>query len=101
MVIPDFVLSLMWEYDMESLSAVDQVPDAVIERVMARGGIGEMRWLLDAVPVERLRTYLKTRGMRALPPRELRFWSWITGIPEPEASGWVQMARKREALWRS
>jgi len=100
MVIPENILRLMWEYDEAALQATTDLPDSVLERVMERGGLSEMRWLLATVERGRLRSYLKSRGRRALPPRELRFWCRMAGIEEPVASGWVAKARAREQSWR-
>jgi hypothetical protein len=100
MAIPKSVIALMWEYDPAALAALTDLPDAVIERVMERGRWAEMRWLLDAAGRERLSMFLQRRGGRTLPPRELRFWCWVTRVSEPQATAWVQQARQREALWR-
>ncbi len=91
----------MWEYDIPTLSRMDEIPDAVIERVMGEGGLAEMRWLLRAVPETRLRDYLRDRGRRVLRPRELRFWTWFLRIPAEEADDWVQSARQAEGVWRA
>jgi hypothetical protein len=101
MAIPDHVLALMWEYDPAWFSQAEGIPDALIERVMIRGGLWEMQWLLASVERTRLRAYLGGRGHRVLPPRELRFWSWIAEVRGREADLWVREARDREASWKS
>jgi len=101
MVIPAHVAALMREYDIRWLSRLDEVPDAVIERVMGEGGLAEMRWLVRAVPETRLREYLRDRGRRVLRPRELRFWTWFLRIPAEEADGWTHAARRAEGAWRA
>ncbi len=100
MRIPQSVLDLMWEFDPAGLAALTELPDALIERVMARGRWEDMRWLLAAADRERLRSYLERRGARVLPPRELRFWLFIARVPEPQATAWVSSAREREAAWK-
>lgn len=100
MMLPQSVLDLMWEYDVAALKAAADFPDALIGRVMARGRWQDMLWLLHAVGRERLRNFMESHGARSLEPREIRFWSWITGVPEEQASGWVRGARQREAAWR-
>ena len=99
--IPQSIIDLMWEYDRKGLLRLDEIPDVVIERVMLRATWAETRWLLKAVPAERLRSYLESRGSRVLPPREVRFWSWVAGVPDSEAGEWVRRARRSEALWRT
>lgn len=91
----------MWEYDQGALQGITELPDAVLERVMLRGGRREMRWLLHSVPVSRVRSYLAGRGRRVLPPRELRFWCWVARVEEPTATEWVRESRERERSWRS
>lgn len=100
MVLPESVMELMWEYDPDGLKTLSDLPDVIIERVMERGRWSDMRWLLQAAGRARLKVFLEQRGSRALPPRELRFWSWIAGIPEPKASEWVRLAKQRESSWR-
>jgi hypothetical protein len=98
--VPSNVLRLMWEYDQDILIQGSELPDAIIERVMARGGWSEMRWLLRTVDHERLRTFLTERGSRVLPPRELSFWALACEIPEATAADWRHQARLRESTWR-
>jgi hypothetical protein len=100
MTIPQSILDLMWEYDSAALAALPDLPDSLIERVMARGRWQDMRWLLDTAGRETLRRFLESRGARSLEPREIRFWSWISGVPEEKADEWTREARKREAAWR-
>ncbi len=90
----------MWEYDGAGLEDAAELPDAVLERVMARGGISQMRWLLRAVERRRLAGYLEKRGRRALAPRELRFWCRMAGIEKDVADAWVDAARAHERSWR-
>ena len=71
-----------------------------MERVMARGRWEEMCWLLAHFDRERLRSFLALRGLRRLPPRELRFWGVICGVPSEELDRWVAAARERERSWR-
>ena len=72
----------------------------ITERVMARGGWADMRWLLATVGRERLAAYLAARGHRVLPPREVRFWATVCHVPDAEANSWVEEARRREREWR-
>lgn len=91
---------MLWEYDLEALRAEPELPEVVIERVMARGGWEPMRWLLATCSPERRRRFLEERGRKVLAPRELNFWAFASSVPEERASEWVREARKREAAWR-
>ena len=97
---PAAVERLLWEYDLEALRAEPELPEIVIERVMARGGWEPMRWLLSTCDAERRRLFLEERGRRVLPPRELNFWAFASSVPEERTAEWVLEARKREAAWR-
>ncbi len=97
---PLSVERLLWEYELEALRAEPELPEVVIERVMARGGWEPMRWLLSSCSPERRRRFLEERGRRVLPPRELNFWAFASSVPEDRTAEWVLDARKREAAWR-
>ena len=97
---PDTVERLLWEYDLAALRAEAELPEIVIERVMARGGSEPMRWLLKTVRRERLRRFLEERGRTVLPPRELAFWAFACSVPEALSADWVREAREHEAEWR-
>ena len=100
MEIPEVVRRLLWEYDTADPEVLERVERVLLERVMARGDWDAMRWLLGSFSSERLRAFLEGRGRRVLPPRELRFWSWVCGVDDDEAASWVGQAREREAAWR-
>ena len=100
MRIPASVERLLWEYDLEALRAEDELLEVVIERVMARGGLEPMRWLLKSTSPERRRRFLEERGRKVLAPRELNFWAFFSSVPEERTAEWVREARKREAAWR-
>lgn len=100
MKLPQPVLQLMWEYDLDALQSCSGIPDAVLERVMVRGGWEEMVWLKKEIGLERIRSFLEKRGSRVLPPRELRFWCLAGGIDDSTADRWVAEARYRMESWR-
>lgn len=100
MEIPESVRRLLWEYDPPRSSSSAEWERIVIERVMARGGWAEMRWLVRTFDRNALASYLRARGRRALAPRELRFWCTVSGVEAAEAGVWVQAARERERTWR-
>ena len=99
MEIPKTVRALLWEYETEGRSG-SRWEDIVLERVMQRGGWAEMCWLMGAFDRPRLRDFLARRGHRVLAPRELRYWSFISGVPSAEQETWVAEARRRESAWR-
>jgi hypothetical protein len=98
MELPPYVRALLWEYDLEGPQGAERLDRVILERVMERGGWESMRWLLGAYQRSELREFLERRGRRVLPPRELRFWSWVTGVPDSVAESWVHAARGRGGL---
>ncbi len=100
MEIPAGVRALMWEFSIDDQSIDESFERAVVERTMERGGWNEMKWLLRRFDGPHLRSFLEERGRKVLPPRELRFWSHICGIPGSTQDEWVSDARLRSAAWR-
>ena len=100
MVLPPGIESLLWEYDPKDLRAVEELPDVVLGRIMARGGWDEMRWLLANCDRQRMRDFLETRGRRLLPPREMAFWGFACSLPERRTSELVEESRHRQQTWR-
>lgn len=99
-LLPASVRELLWEYKAGPDSTGPGWERTAIERVMLRGRMEDMRWLLATFGRDCLRTFLAERGRRVLPPRELRFWCTISGTPRDEADAWVDEARRSERAWR-
>jgi hypothetical protein len=98
--LPASVQRLLSDYDIPATPSGPGWERVVIERVMARGTLADMRWLLASFDRDRLAAYLAERGRRVLPPRELRFWATICRVPAAEADSWLHAARERERMWR-
>jgi len=77
---PDSVRALLWEVDVAS---IDLARDHawVCARVMSRGGLAAMTWLLRAYPDEVLRAFLESPAGARLAPRERAFWRLAVGLP--------------------
>lgn len=99
MKIPGNISRLLWECDLDGIDSWTELPDAVVESVMARGGWSEMEWLIREVGAERLRSYLERRGARVLPPREVAFWSLACSVPDELVQEWVTDSRARRSEW--
>ena len=100
MEIPEAIRRLLWEYDLDALEDTGVLDRVMFERIMERGGWHAMQWLLQSFSRDRLRTFLEDRGRRVLPARELRFWSWVCGVPDRVIGEWVDLAKTREQAWR-
>ena len=94
------IRALLWEYDVPAEPTGAAWERAIMERVMSRGRLDDMRWLVATFDRPTLTGYLLERGARVLPPRELRFWSTWCDIPSQRADAWVRTARERAVAWR-
>lgn len=77
--IPSEVLQLLWDMDPSGV-LLETHASLILERVMTRGSLEAMRWLLAAFDTETMRGFVLGPRGRALPPRELAFWSTILGL---------------------
>jgi hypothetical protein len=98
--IPGNIERILWEYNLDGLDLSSEMPDAICERVMARGSWAEMQWLMRVVGAKRLRSFLEKRGAHVLPPREVAFWSLVCSVPDRLVQEWVGAARARQEEWR-
>lgn len=78
----DEVRMLLWDVD-PSTTDVDRDATRICERVMTRGSLEAMRWLLRTYDVQQLREHLARVGPRGMPPRELAFWSAVLDVEAP------------------
>lgn len=81
-VIPASVARLFWDVDPDNVDLAVH-SDYVLERVMSRGGRDEMKWLRDTYPRDVLADFVERKGANKLAPRELAYWSLISGAKAP------------------
>ena len=77
--LPPEVRQLLWDIEPAAVDA-DRHAALLFERVMTRGSLDAMRWLLASFPADSLRQYVEGPGTRSLPPREAAFWRTILGL---------------------
>ncbi len=84
--LPEAVRRLLWDTEP---GAVDLQRHAsfVMERVMARGTWEAMQWLRRTYPDADLARFVRERGSKCLAPRELAYWSLLTGVDVPIPRG--------------
>ena len=83
-VVPDELRWLFWDIDPESLD-LERHRDYVLERVMSRGDLAAIHWIVGTYPVSVFGDFLARKGA-CLTPRDRAFWSLIAGVthtPEP------------------
>lgn len=92
--------TLFWNVDFERLEAARDA-DFILERVLERGRLVDVRWAIEQYGFDRLRTFFRAAPRPSLSPRALRFWrlalheereTW----PEPSA-----FRRSSSAPWIS
>jgi len=77
---PESVRGLLWDVDAASID-LERDHAWVCERVMSRGGIAAMTWLLRAYSDDVLRALLESPAAARLAPRERAFWRLAVGLP--------------------
>lgn len=97
--IPEFLHSLLWDYDIDSID-IKIHAFLIIARIMERGTWETMQWLRKTYSNEELREFIEKKGVRLLPPRELNYWAFICGIPDAQRQNIVDDAAKIHAQWR-
>jgi hypothetical protein len=83
--VPESLYSLFWDIDPPTIRLPEHA-DYVIERVMKRGTWDAMCWLRRCFTVAELADFLSRKGQR-LAPRELAYWSLVTGSAAEPATG--------------
>ncbi len=87
--LPDFVRSLFWEYDDESLDW-DRARDLIVRRVLSEGSWRAVMWLRSCVGDAELRRWIEAHEGRPLSPQQLRFWELILDLPQDCVNRWLQ-----------
>jgi len=83
---PQSVRTLLWDVDLESID-LQRDHAYVCERVMARGGLAAMRWLIRTYEQDTLRAIVASPAGARLAPRERAFWRLATGLPPLDERG--------------
>lgn len=84
----DEVRMLLWDVD-PATADVDRHASRICERVMTRGSLEAMRWLLRTYDADHLREQLVRIVPSGMPPRELAFWSAVLELEPPQCASAV------------
>jgi hypothetical protein len=79
--IPRSLAPCFQEYNLERLDT-SQHSDLILERVLARGGRGELRWLFGQYGRDRVVEWVQRLGARRLPWRRYNMWCVLLGLPQ-------------------
>lgn len=89
---------LLWDVDARRIDT-DRDAAFLVPRVLEHGGLVEVRWLVEAVGLERIHHFLREVGHPELSPRTLAFWRAILGAEEEEWAGPPPWRRHSSAPW--
>jgi len=89
---------LFWDVDP---AAVDLARhrDAVIPRILERGGLAEVRWLIAEVGLPDIHRFLRDVGHTELSPRTLAFWRVVLCAEEELWASSPEWRRTCSAPW--
>ena len=98
--IPEKFHTLFWDYDPNSID-IDAHSDFIIGRIMEIGTWDSMKWLRKTFSKDQLLSYLENRGKQTLPPRELNYWLFITGMSYQKRQKWLEDNSGPDHVWRT
>jgi len=97
--VPPFLYPLFWDFAPEDIDIMEH-SDTIMDRIMERGAWDAMLWLKKAYTSEQIVSYLKKRGKRVLPLRELNYWALISGVSPEAKNRWLEDAESGIDHWR-
>lgn len=89
-------IALFWDVDREALDS-DQHRRFIVERVLSRGDLDDVRWAKDQYGDEELKQVLLQT--KSLDPRSLSFWCSYFHI-DPKQCLQKPSLRRRAAFWK-
>jgi len=89
--LPRTLERLFWDCDLPALSWREH-RDFIIGRVLSRGRLEDLRWLLGKLGKKRLRDWIVAHQGRGLSVRQMCFWETILGLPHEQVSEWIRKA---------
>jgi len=96
--VPQSLYPLFWDVTPEKIDILKHSA-TIMDRIMKRGDWNAMIWLKKTYTSEQIVSYLKTRGQRVLPLRELNYWALISEVAPEEKNRWLQDAKSRNDVW--
>ena len=98
--IPENLHRFFWEYDPKTIR-LDEHAHLIIWRLMERGTWEAMLWLRKTFSNQQLADFLRKKGKKVLPARELNYWALICGVPEETRYNWLEQRRKGKNIWNN
>jgi hypothetical protein len=82
--------SLFWNVDFGALE-VERDADFILERVLERGRLVDVRWAIETYGLPRIRRFFRSAAHRELSARTVQLWRVVLGAKEerwPEPPAW-------------
>ncbi|HTM45454.1 MAG TPA: hypothetical protein VL137_10890 [Polyangiaceae bacterium] len=78
MALPETLQWLFWEFEPAALD-VQRHADQIIPRVLEKGRLEDVRWLIATYSLDRIHTFLRQVGHPELSKKTLTFWRCVLG----------------------
>ena len=88
---------LFWDCRPETLDTEAHAP-FILERILEYGSLSTARWALETYGPERLKSFLRDRGVRTLSRKTLRLWALLLGL-EDEPCFTTSSLRRSRPFW--
>ena len=98
MSLPPSVYWLFWDVDPAEVDLVRH-RDAVIPRILERGGMAEVRWLIAEVGLPDIHRFLRDVGHPELSRKTLGFWRVVLHAEEEVWASSPEWRRSSSAPW--
>lgn len=72
---------IFWDVDFETIDA-DEHADGILARVLERGHLEDVRWLIDAYGMDRIHTFFMEVGSSEISFRTRNFWRLVFDAKE-------------------
>ena len=95
--VPPHLSHLFWDCRPEALDPEAHAP-FILERILEYGSHAAVRWALQIYGAERVKSFLRDRGVRALSRKTLSFWTTLLGL-EDEACFTTSSLRRNRPFW--
>ena len=94
MNLPVELHSLFWDCRPDNVDIQAQAP-FVLERILEYGSLTAVRWSLETYGTERVKQFLRERGVRTLSRKTLSFWTLLLGVEGEECFERSSLTRSR------
>ena len=87
-----------WDYDFGIIDC-DKNDNVIMHRIMERGDFESMCWLMKKYSSKQLSNFIRSKGYKLLPLRELNYWAIMSNMKNHERKELMKKAKKRTGIW--